>query len=618
MAGCAGQAARTEATNGSPIDASIAKGIALLSDGQPKEANNEINRALAHVPSNASLHFLNGLAYQRLAEASGQGYSPLAETGYRLAIEFDPGNWLAARQLGLLQLQQGKYAEARETLAKAAKLRPRDPDIQLALAGSAYLASDIPVALVAAEKTLSLRADDPEALRIAALSSAMLDMDTNARELAGQLSRVRPGEADAIGDKLDAIKEIRAQAAEKHAQADPDPQVAAPPSLPFVPPAASGSVSNDHSPVAAWNDCVSPAAAATTPNWAAQAYNWGNNPNNNWGSSNPAPVDSTERLTALPFPCKGQPLPRMAVIDVTIIRTEEQSDFSQGLNLLDGLKIILTGSWSSNADKGGVSKTITRSIGLGADGVLYSLNIFNATDKTSDVIARPSLLVLDRTPATFFSGYSVTVALQGQYGGSINDKNIGVSLSVTPTFLDDDRILLSVKGARSFLDPTLDTQGIEQAMTTSSNTVFTSAIMKFGETLILSGLREREQTKDKRGVPVLRDVPILQYLFSTRRDTDYSQHVLIVLTPRKPATMSDVSGAASGAAPAAAGGTDAIGRRATEIVRQRRPNFDAIVAGIQAGEYRDELLSGDVSIRRFAPIPSLERVLQDFRQLIYY
>ena len=613
LTACANQQGKTQTATTSAMQTSIEKGIDLLAEGQPKAANTEFNRALARFPSNANLHFLNGLAYRRLAQETGQTALPLAESGYRLALEFNPRHWLAAWHLGLLQIEQGQYGEARKSFAKAARLRPRNADIQLALAGSAYLASDVPVALWAAEKTLTLRPGDPEALRIAALSSAALGMESGARQFSDSLRAVRPAvEVEDLDDQLDDWKRVLAQA--------PDSLVvpAAPTALaPSTAPPMANPVGEQGPRAAGWSDCN----ASTV----SSGNSWSSGNSSSWGGSGNSSADTTERLQPLPSPCKGVPLPRMAVIDVAIIRTQEVTQYSQGVNLLDGLKVILGGKWEQTRSSGTVdgpsfSKSITRSLSLPAAGIEYSLNIFNAADATADVIARPSLLALDRTPATFFSGATVSVALTGQYGGSLSDKNIGVSLSVTPTFIDDEHLLLAVKGARSFIEPT-ELQGLtDSALSTSNNIVSTNVIMRFGETLILSGLREREHTKEKAGVPLLRDVPLLQYLFSTHVDYDYAQHVLILLTPRKPSTMAETERAAQAYArtPEFQLERDDASTEAMNALRQRRPNLEAILAKIQLSQYSHEFHSGDLSSRRFAPSPSIERVLEDVKQMLYF
>lgn len=612
LAGCAGQQHATRGETGSPLQKSVENGIALLAERQPREANSEFNRALTRLPSDANLHFLNGLAYHQMGHESGQAVSELAETGYRLALEFDSGHWLAAWHLGLLQVEQRQFVEARKSFAQAARLRPRNPDIQLALAGSAYLASDAPVALLAAEKTLALRPKDPEALRIAALSSAALGMESGAHEFSDRLREVRPAEAEAVTDRVDAWKRTYAQAGTADQQ-PPAPQAPTSPSgtQGATPPPVTAPV--EQGPMATgWSDC--PQSTSSGSGWSSGSSG------SSWGGGSGSSGDATEKLQALPSPCKGVPLPRMAVVDVTLIRTQETTGYTQGINVLDGLKIILNGKRESTKETGiPRSTTVTRSLGLPTEGITYSLNIFNAGDTTADVIARPSLLALDRTPATFFSGSTVSVAMTGQYGGSLSDKNIGVSLSVTPTFIDDDRLLLSVKGARSFIEPG-QFEGFDQAVTSTNNVVSTNVIMRFGETLILSGLREREYVKTKNGVPFLRDVPLLQYLFSNRKETDFAHHVLILLTPRKPSTLAETERAAQTylRSPEFQEEKDDISIEALGALHTRRPNLEAIMAKLQLSRYRREFHSGDLSSRRFAPSPSLERVLQDIKQMIYF
>lgn len=171
----------------------------------------------------------------------------------------------------------------------------------------------------------------------------------------------------------------------------------------------------------------------------------------------------------------------------------------------------------------------------------------------------------------------------------------------------------------SFVEPELVPGLNTSAINSTSNIVFANVIMRFGETLILSGLREREYTKTKEGVPVLRDVPLLQYLFSTRSDSDYAKHILIMITPRKPADFAETDRAAlTYARSPDFGAIDDIGAEARDMLRSRRPNIEAALARLQRSHYGYEFRSGDVSARRFAPHPSLERVLGDIRRMLYF
>jgi type II secretory pathway component GspD/PulD (secretin) len=66
-------------------------------------------------------------------------------------------------------------------------------------------------------------------------------------------------------------------------------------------------------------------------------------------------------------------------------------------------------------------------------------------------------------------------------------------------------------------------------------TVASEAVLSLGQTLILSGLSQRESREGLSGVPYLRDIPILKYFFSTKTIVTADAAVIILLTPRDPA-----------------------------------------------------------------------------------
>lgn len=75
---------------------------------------------------------------------------------------------------------------------------------------------------------------------------------------------------------------------------------------------------------------------------------------------------------------------------------------------MQGLQIVF--GWSNVSTRTENTGTVTsqnvstRSQALPQAGVTYSLYIANASDLRSDVLARPSLVVLDRQPSQFRAG----------------------------------------------------------------------------------------------------------------------------------------------------------------------------------------------------------------------
>jgi hypothetical protein len=136
----------------------------------------------------------------------------------------------------------------------------------------------------------------------------------------------------------------------------------------------------------------------------------------------------------------------------------------------------------------------------------------------------------------FFSGaeLNAVVVSAGVNANPVNIvKDIGTTLQVTPTFLDDGRINLKVLAQRTFIKtPNNNLSGFDARVETSKSRVDASVVMRPGETLILGGLSEKEGEITRDGVPLLQDLPLVQYLFANRTSRDYQKSTLILITPR--------------------------------------------------------------------------------------
>lgn len=252
--------------------------------------------------------------------------------------------------------------------------------------------------------------------------------------------------------------------------------------------------------------------------------------------------DQTLYLEPLPAPCQGQAPPKMAMIDAVLIRTVDVSSSSNGINLLQGLQIFggaqrttTTGQMPINASVMGVGTATAATLNSVSGLVSYSMNIANAVTSSSQVVAKPTLTALDRIPSTFYSGQVQTVGLNGGgvSGAQVSNVPTGTSLSITPTFIDEDTMMLAVKVSRSFIDSTSPVGGFNAGISTQNHNVTANVKIRFGETLILDGLTDREYDKNRNGVPVLQEIPIIQYLFSNVTKSTYSENVIVLVTPRR-------------------------------------------------------------------------------------
>jgi hypothetical protein len=255
----------------------------------------------------------------------------------------------------------------------------------------------------------------------------------------------------------------------------------------------------------------------------------------------PAPSEEAFTTTVLPAPCPGE-MPEMAFIEVTMIRTEESQSRNMGINLLDGLSILSTlGSMRTYTGSTGLTEEIRNNnfvLGNTAGGggqLRYSLNIANAAYTKNEVIARPTLAAIDRVPAVFFSGATITIGVAGAGGGgsTVVDKPVGVSLSVTPTFIDEDNVLVSLRASRSFINSGVSGGSTQILLSQTRNSINASSVLKFGETFVVSGLVERDMNDASSGVPLIQQIPILQYFFKHSEKIDFNRQIITLITIRR-------------------------------------------------------------------------------------
>jgi tetratricopeptide (TPR) repeat protein len=497
--------ARAEASGplASESDKLAAEAVRLIQRDRLTEASRQINAALRMRIDRSYYHLINGLIYHLQARRGDAGAFDLAEQGYKQALQFDDSNWQAHYFAGLLDIDQSRFQQAAQRLAEAMYLNPEDAGLLNAFAYAAYRAGAPDVAAGAVQALESMGGLKTTAeLRNGALVMAAVGEWDQAREYVRRLQQ--RGDAAAGGRVERRVQDWRAWFDRAQMQ-----------KVQFGAPAAPGGM-----PMG------------------------GGMPGQPMGAPAPAPTaPGTEN--------------KMVVVDVVIISTEEDFADSKGTNLLRGLQIQFGGasgpaysrnfsSSTSGSSTGGVAApdtgsstlAVTRSITLPS--ITYSLNIFNMSSARNEILARPTLVATAGKPSEFFSGAELNAVVVNSSNNSsaspVNiQKDIGTTLSIVPTFLEDGRVSMKVTAQRTFIKtPNSNLTGFDARVETSKSKVDASVVMRPGETLILSGLSEKEGETTRDGVPLLQDIPGLQYLFARSTSRSYQKSTLILVTPRPP------------------------------------------------------------------------------------
>ncbi len=151
------------------------------------------------------------------------------------------------------------------------------------------------------------------------------------------------------------------------------------------------------------------------------------------------------------------------------------------------------------------------------------------TDGTTKVIARPKVITLDNKKASIKQGEKYPYVVRNQEGQlSTELKDIDLVLEVTPRIAFDGSINMEVKVVRDSLGAITNSLGDPSI---SNREVTTEVMVKDGETLVIGGIIEEEIKNNVQKVPFLGDIPVMGWLFKSKRKETTKRELVIFISP---------------------------------------------------------------------------------------
>ena len=593
-------------------------GAEYLQNGEIDKAQSVFNTGLKFDLNNAALHFFNAFAYQLKFENGEIDAFANAEAGYKTAISLDSTLDVAYLQLGRLYTSNTKYIEAKKAFALAVDAKPKNPqEALMGLTQVSMLSGDTETAIWAVSKLDAIEWKDPRLYRAKAFLAAVAKQPALASEMIEQYSQSEKNKKESryLSTRVDQLLAMKTslQTGDKNEMRPRDIILAQ----------AKTEESSDK--------------GKETP--AEKKAEAPSQERKNWFrcDTRPAPIaekDTTPLLdnghlpiteenahaVTLPAPCPGE-IPPSAIIEITMIRTEEAIQKSFGVNLLDGLTL----GRSILQDNAG---TITKASNLFNNGgttpvttgfLSYSMNIANSVYTKNEVIARPTLAAVDRLPSVFFSGGNYSISVKGTNSSVLVDKQTGVALSITPTFVDEDHVMINVRASRSFKEESPDKDNIPLVLT--RNTVNAAALIRFGQTFVLNGLVEREKDQTQNFTPLLGDIPILQYLFKKQVTIDFNRQILTLITVRKLVDSDDSRDKAKTSDSAATLSLHKLSDEVDEFmkIQNNKPVLDEVLSGLKKDNFLFQKLSKrDLIQESYGSKKFLDRIIGDLKDMLYF
>lgn len=145
------------------------------------------------------------------------------------------------------------------------------------------------------------------------------------------------------------------------------------------------------------------------------------------------------------------------------------------------------------------------------------------------VISTPKVSVLNNQEAKIEQGESIPFSTTSAQGTQTTFVDANLTLLVTPQISPDGGIIMKIMVTKNAPGETrLGASGPSILKKQAT----TNVLVKDGETTVIGGIYETTKTDSISGIPYLKDIPILGWLFKTTTKREDTSELLVFLTPR--------------------------------------------------------------------------------------
>jgi type IV pilus assembly protein PilQ len=149
-------------------------------------------------------------------------------------------------------------------------------------------------------------------------------------------------------------------------------------------------------------------------------------------------------------------------------------------------------------------------------------------DGKTNIISSPKVVTLDNKKARIKQGFEVPYIERDSSGEeTVKFRDVDLLLEVTPTVTPDNRVSMLILVTKNDI-----CRQTELGPALSTNETNTEIIVDDSSTIVIGGIIKSTVNWSERGVPGLRKIGVLGWLFKNQRETDDKNELLIFLTPR--------------------------------------------------------------------------------------
>jgi general secretion pathway protein D len=206
--------------------------------------------------------------------------------------------------------------------------------------------------------------------------------------------------------------------------------------------------------------------------------------------------------------------------------------------------------WNGSKLNNGASNSVVGALGSGLSyyGIFPSVNmtaLINATksDSNARILSTPVVLTTDNTEAKITVGEErpvISSSINSGTGGNVNDgysarstyqyRNIGITLKVTPNINPQGFVVMEITQTADDVGGEVTIDG-NKVPIVSKREISATVAVQDRSTVVLGGLVRKSNSKSASKIPILGDIPLLGWLFSTHNNSDARTELVVLLTP---------------------------------------------------------------------------------------
>ena len=209
------------------------------------------------------------------------------------------------------------------------------------------------------------------------------------------------------------------------------------------------------------------------------------------------------------------------------------SGFSTPVALSSGTMNLNIGtSWQNF---GLISAQLSMGQQLGYDKIISSPDVTVVSGSTATINSGTTLYYTAYTASSGTgtssptSSTGTTIITQQPVTSTLQTITLGLTLTVTPIIESGGNIILNLTVTNSQPDFGQEVDGFPSA---TNQSVTTTVSVKNNSTLVLGGILYTEKSRSNNGIPILSNIPILGYLFSSRQKVVNKEQLMIFISPK--------------------------------------------------------------------------------------